>query len=277
MRVRVCQRQRPRLCAEREGGPVAKQNRGFRNRAGSVSDFRGENPRQKREDPPEFGMLEAHGLAVEPRCTGTRRLHSRRVRPARSLYRTHQRAQPSCKRIRAPWRAALQAGAPPPKPHGRTQPGGEQPQPAPSRPAQCCGSPAGFASPTRRVELAAGGVETTVAGAECSAARRAELERKRAWFRNQQEEKVRKRAAEAQRHKDRRRRVPIPRPPRPRASLSPSRVPPPPTPRSPCRAPQVKEELRRAAEGARVEGAMGGGRGGGGGRSGDAGGGSGWR
>ena len=31
-----------------------------------------------------------------------RRLHSRRVRPARSLYRTHQRAQPSCKLIRAP-------------------------------------------------------------------------------------------------------------------------------------------------------------------------------
>ena len=173
-----------------------------------------------------WGCSEALGLALSsPRCTGTRRLHSRRVRPARSLYRTHQRAQPSCKRIRAPGGQPAGRRAPtswPDAARRRAAAAGAV------RPAQCCGSPAGFASPTRRVELAAGGVETTVAGAECSAARRAELERKRAWFRNQQEEKARKRAAEAQRHKDRRRRVPITRPPRPRASLSPSRSPHPP-------------------------------------------------
>ena len=221
-------------------------------------------------------MLEALGLAVEPRCTGTRRLHSRRVRPARSLYRTHQRAQPSCKRIRAP--GGQPAGRRAPKPHGRTQPGGERPpQPAPSRPAQCCGSPAGFASPTRRVELAAGGAETAVAGARVLGPLAAQN-----WSASGPgfaTSRRRRRASGRPRRSGTRIDVagcPLPAP-RPRASLSPSRVPPPPTPRSPCRAPQVKEELRRAAEGARVEGAMGGGRGGGGGRSGDAGGGSGWR
>ena len=157
--MRVCVPKTASMGSER----VAKQNRGCRTEPARFETFVGKTRARSDKIRPNLGccrltaLLSGPGARARGACTAG--AFARRVRSTVPISELSQAASAS-----APLAGSLQAGAPP-KPHGRTQPGGEQPQPAPSRPAQCCGSPAGFASPTRRVELAAGGVETTVAGA----------------------------------------------------------------------------------------------------------------